>query len=85
MTEGTKIIKMFAFITTDGNDGDEGIIATITPSGMVAPMCGGDMDIIPRMKECADELGLNYQIKYFVEVPDAGNTNRSGTTLDHRN
>ncbi len=71
MEEGTKVTSMFAFVSTEGNDGNEGIIACLTPSGVLAPMCGNDRGVIPRMKEHADELGLDYKIKYFVEVPDA--------------
>ena len=75
MTEKKKVTSMFAFVSTDDNDGNEGILACLTPGGVLAPMCGNDRAIIPRMVEHADELGLNYTIKYFVEVPDARHLN----------
>jgi len=64
-----KITTMFAFVTTENDNGDEGIIATVTPSGVLSPMVGSDMDLLPKMTDHAEDIGLSYKIKFFKEVP----------------
>ena len=63
------ITTMFAFVSNDNENGDEGIIAVLSPSGIIAPMVSGDMKLLPSMTEHADDLGLSYKIKFFKEVP----------------
>ena len=63
-----KITTMFAFISNENENNDEGIIATMTPGGVISPMVSADMDLLPLMQDFAEENGLTYKIKYFKEV-----------------
>ena len=67
---GQVIEHLYAFITTENENDDEGIIATMSPGGIIAPMVGSDMSLLKDMREHADRLGLTYRIKYFTEVPN---------------
>jgi len=65
-----KIESMYAFIAIDPRDGDEGVIAFQTPSGMMMPMIGADMarvkSLIPMAEAIAKQTGIDYEIRYFV-------------------
>lgn len=62
---GFKITELYAFITVDNEDGDEGIIGFQMPDGTMMPMIGADTRRVDELKEVAEGLGLEYEIKYF--------------------
>ena len=62
-----KITEMFAFVVV-GDDGDEGIPA-IQMGDLMMPLVGADMERIDSLRPQADEIGLDYTIKRFKEVP----------------
>ena len=76
---GFVIEEMFAFISVDNEDGDEGVMAFMSHDGTMMPMVGADMarieSLIPLADYTAKILGSPYEIKRFklVETPDNDN------------
>lgn len=64
---GDVITELFAFVATDNEDGNEGIIGLMTPDGMM-PMIGADLARVESLKKIADETGVPYEIRYFKLV-----------------
>jgi len=66
---GFKIERLYAFIATDPEDGDEGVMAFSTQDGLMLPMIGADMDRVDQLRSIADGIskatGVDQQIKYF--------------------
>lgn len=58
------ITKLYAFVSVDNEDGDEGIIGFQTGPGMM-PMIGSDMNRVESLRKIADTMGLDYKIKTF--------------------
>jgi len=75
---GFKITRLYAFIATDPEDGDEGIIGFQTDDGQMMPMIGADLarveSLIPMANAIANHSGVDYEIKYF-EVCDESVSN----------
>jgi hypothetical protein len=65
---GKVINELYAFVSVDPEDDDEGVIAFQTDDGWM-PMIGADMERVESLKAIADqmveELGIKYEIRYF--------------------
>lgn len=63
-----KITEVFAFVVTDQDEDDEGIMGMQTPMGWM-PFVGGDMARVASLREAADticaQLGKPYRILRF--------------------
>ncbi len=73
-----KITEMYAFVCTDGDPDDEGVLAFCDARGRWFPMMGADMERVASMIPIADEIakrsGQPYRILHFKldgEVEDA--------------
>jgi hypothetical protein len=66
---GFKITRLYAFIATDPEDGDEGIIAFKAPDNTMMPMIGADMDRVEQLHSIADVMEIDYEVKYFELEP----------------
>ena len=71
---GFVIKELFAFVTTDNNDGDEGIMGFDTGRGMM-PMIGADMARVDSLRKTADLVavaaGISYEVKHFHNAAEA--------------
>lgn len=70
---GFVIKEMFAFVTVDPEDQDEGVLGFHGGEGWM-PMVGADMTRVNQLRPIADrvskEMGLPYRIKRFMYIDD---------------
>ena len=64
-----KIEKLFAFVHVE-EDGSEGILA-FQRDGLWLPMIGADQTRVEALIEVADEMDIEYEIRYYEQVPAA--------------
>jgi len=66
---GLEIKELYAFVSVDPEDGNEGIIAFQVPDGMMMPMIGADMARVEQLRPIANDIakmtGVEYEIRYF--------------------
>jgi hypothetical protein len=53
--EGFRITEIWAFLTVD-SDGDEGVCATRTPSGVWIPLIAADKELLDSLRPLAERL-----------------------------
>lgn len=68
-----KITEMFAFVTSDTDENDEGVLGVGTSQGLM-PMVGADMSrvksLIPIADKITEKTGKPYRIIKFSSMTD---------------
>ena len=69
MSERKLVTELYAFVTVDPDDGNEGIMGFQLPNGDMIPMIGTDLERVESLREVAEkieeEMGIQYEVRYF--------------------